>query len=301
MKANEFTDGYVDVDGVRLHYVTAGSGPLVVFYHGFPACWLSFRHQMEALADDYRVVSVDGLGANLSSKPDDLSLYRVERLVEQLDQLARQLGGDQPFSLVGHDWGGALAWTYAQVHPDRLDHVVALSAPPYNQLLELLRTNDDQRARSSYMWEMRDGERHRQMTADGGRRLWEFAYAPLRLLPNFDEAMDLGFRDAFAVPGAVDGGINWYRANVPPLDQIETFEVWPSRTARVRVPGLLIWGDDDRTFVPAFIDGLPDYVDDLTVERLEDTGHSPMIERADDVNRMIRDFLTRPVRASRSA
>jgi len=294
------THGYVDLGEVRLHYVEAGSGPMVLCHHGFPSCWLSFRFQMEALAADYRVVSVDGLGANLSSKPADLSLYRVERLVEQLDQLTTQLGGGEPFSLVGHDWGAALAWAYAQAHPERLHGVVAIGAPPYNQLIELLRSNDEQRLRSAYMWTMRDGKQHRSMTRHHGRDLWDHIYAPLRSLPHFDDAMDLQFRDALAVPGAVDGGIDWYRANIPTLDAIESFEAWPSRTARARVPGLQIWGDDDQTFVPEFIDALPDYVDDLSVLLLRDTGHWPMIERPDDVNGAIGDFLARTVTSSGS-
>ncbi len=295
----DVTHGFADLGEVRLHYVEAGAGPLVVFHHGFPSCWLSFNYQLADLAADHRVVSIDGLGANLSSKPDDLAPYRLERLVEQLDGVARHLAGDEPFSLIGHDWGGALAWAFAQRHPDRLRDVVAISAPPYNQLIELLRTNPDQRARSSYMWDLRDGDLHTLLTEEGGRRLWRWAYRPLRSLPHFDGAIDLQFRDALAMPGAVDGGIDWYRANVPPVDEIQAFEPWPSRSATVTVPGLLIWGDDDRTFVPEFIDALPDYVDDLRVCRLPDTGHWPMIERPAEVNRAIREFLGRSVTSSR--
>jgi pimeloyl-ACP methyl ester carboxylesterase len=108
---SEFKDGYLDIGEVTLHYVEAGAGPLVIFFHGFPLFWFSFHHQMTALKDDYRVVAVDGLGANLSSKPDDLSLYDLANLASQLDALARHLVGDDLFYLVGHDWGGALAWS----------------------------------------------------------------------------------------------------------------------------------------------------------------------------------------------
>ena len=115
-----FEEGYFETGGVNVHYMAAGAGPLLIFYHGFPLFWFSFHHQMTALKDEYRVVAVDGPGINLSSKPDSLEPFRLPNLVAQLDALAAHLGGDEPFYLVGHDWGGALAWSFAQHLPARL-------------------------------------------------------------------------------------------------------------------------------------------------------------------------------------
>ena len=113
-----FKDGYFSIGDVQLHYVEGGkapgTAPLVLFYHGFPSFWYSFHLQMQDLADHFHVVAVDGLGANLSSRPALLEPYKVENLAAQLDQLAKHVAGDGPFYLVGHDWGGALAWAYAQ-------------------------------------------------------------------------------------------------------------------------------------------------------------------------------------------
>jgi hypothetical protein len=100
-----YREGYFEYEGLRLHYVEAGEGNLVILYHGFPSYWLSFLDQMEALKPHYRVVAVDGLGAGLSDKPDTLSAYRVEALAAQLDALARHLTGGEKFTLIGHDWG----------------------------------------------------------------------------------------------------------------------------------------------------------------------------------------------------
>lgn len=286
---------------LQFSYLAAGAGPLVLFHHGFPSCAMSFRLQMEALAANYRVVSIDGLGANRSSKPADLSLYRVGSLVDQLDQVALQLGNGQPFHLVGHDWGAALAWSFAQAKPQRLHSVVGISAPPYNQLRHLLATSEDQRARSSYMWSMRDGKHHRWMTANGSYNLWEQAYAPLRALPHVDQVMDDAFRTALAQPGAVDAGINWYRANIPLPEDLHSAPVWPEPTAQVGVPAMLIWGDDDQSFVPDFVDGLDNYVPDLEVLRFADTRHWPMIEHHTEVNTALRTFLARTTGASDSA
>jgi len=289
---NGFEDGYFDTGEVTLHYVTAGSGPLLIFYHGFPLFWFSFHHQMTALKDEFRVVAVDGPGINLSSKPADLAPYRLTNLALQLDQLANHLAGDEKFYLVGHDWGGALAWSYAQNYADRLHKVVAINAPPTNQLLALLERDPEQQKRSAYMYAMRSGEVHQRITENGGNALWRNAYSKLRQLPHFTEEHDEIFRQGLAQPGAVDGGINWYRANIPALDQISEEDFWPSRNASTSVPGLLIWGETDDTFVASFIDDLPDYVDNLQVHRLPGLGHSPMLEDPEQVNQILREFLT---------
>lgn len=288
---DDFKESYFEMDGLRLHYVEAGSGPLIIFYHGFPLFWFSFHHQMQALKSQYRVVAVDGPGINLSSKPDDLSFYQLPNLAEQLDKLARHLIGDEKFYLVGHDWGGGLSWSYAQQYPLRLHKVVGINAPPTNQLLQLLESNPEQQKRSAYMYTMRSGKVNQQLTKDGAKLLWQNAYANLRKLPHFTGEHDEIFREGLAQPGAVDGGINWYRANIPPLEQISEAHFWPSRNASTSVPGLLIWGDNDQTFVSTFIDDLHEYVKNLQVHRIPDVGHSPMLETPDIVTDLLREFF----------
>jgi pimeloyl-ACP methyl ester carboxylesterase len=110
--------------------------------------------------------------------------------------------------------------------------------------------------------------------------------------PHFTEEHDEIFRQGLAQPGAVDGGINWYRANIPELDQIGEEDFWPSRNASTSVPGLLIWGETDDTFVASFIDDLPNYAEHLQVRRLPGLGHSPMLEDPEQVNQILREFLT---------
>lgn len=288
---NDFEDGYVQVGDVRLHYVEAGSGPLIILYHGFPFFWYSFHHQMRSLKDEFRVVAIDGLGVNLSDKPGDLSLYKVSNLAEQIDALAQHLIGDDVFHLVGHDWGGALAWSYAQQYPQRLKKVVAINAPPTNQLIGLLESNPEQQRRSAYMWDMRSGKTHEAMTRNGANQVWKNACAGLRGLPHFTPEDDEIFGQGLARPGAIDGGINWYRANIPMPGDVSDEDFWPSRTASTSVPGLLIWGEDDRTFIPEFIDDLPRFVDNLTVTRLPGLGHSPMLEDPERVSSLLRDFF----------
>lgn len=285
-KSNVFTH-----EGVNLHYVEAGQGPLVIFYHGFPSFWYSFHHQMTALLDRFHVVALDGPGINLSDKPQDLGPYQLPNLVAQINGLASHLAGHERFRLVGHDWGGALSWAFAQAHPDRLHQVVSINAPPANQLLHLLATDSEQRQRSHYMWSMRAGKTHQWMIEDGARNLWQQAYAKFRQFKHYTDEDDEIFRQGLAQPGAIDGGINWYRANIPQAEAIRSDSYWPSKTAKTSVPAMLIWGEADDTFVPSFIDDLPAYATDLSIRRLEGVGHTPMLERPDQVNALLLEFL----------
>lgn len=287
----EVSNHYFETGGCRLHYVEAGEGPLLIFYHGFPLFWFSFHHQMEALKGQFRVVAVDGPGVNLSSKPDDLSCYKLENLAHQIDELAWHLAGDEKFYLVGHDWGGALAWSYAQGYPERLHKVVAINAPPTNQLLGLLETNEEQQKRSGYMWSMRSGKQRQAMTENGAELVWQNAYAPFRKLSHFTPEHDETFRQGLAQPGAINGGINWYRANVPQLGEITESDYWPSKHASTDVPAMLIWGENDGAFVSRFVDDLHHHATNLTIERLPGIGHTPMLEVPDETNKLLKKFL----------
>lgn len=289
---DDYQHGYFETRGCRLHYVEAGVGPLLFLYHGFPMFWFSFYPQIEALKTRFRVVAIDGPGVNLSSKPQNIELYKLENLALQIDELARHLSCDEPFYLVGHDWGGALAWAYAQRYPQRLHKVVAINAPPANQLMELLASNTEQQKRSAYMWAMREGDLHTAMTENGAARVWERAYAPFRGRVHYTKEHDEIMREGLAQPGAVDGGMNWYRANIPPLGTITDADFWPSRDAKTDVPALLIWGENDQTFIPQFIDELHRYATSLSVEILPGVGHTPMLEVPELTNETLEEFLS---------
>lgn len=285
-RSNTFTH-----EGINLHYQDAGQGPLIIFYHGFPSFWYSFHHQMAALSGHFHVAAIDGPGINLSDKPTSLVHYQLPSLIAQLNALAEHLASGKRFYLVGHDWGGALAWAFAQSHPDRLHRVVSINAPPANQLVRLLATDSEQRQRSRYMWSMREGKTHQWMTENGARNLWQQAYAKFRPLHHYTPEDDEIFRKGLAQPGAIDGGINWYRANIPEPDAITDHDYWPSKTAKTSVPAMLIWGEADDTFVPWFIDDLPHYATDLTVRRLAGVGHTPMLEVPEKVNALLLEFF----------
>ena len=209
-----YSEGYFGSGDNRLHYVEAGRGPLIIFYHGFPSYWFSFLDQMEMLKTRYRVVAVDGLGAGLSAKPEAVERYRIDHLAAQLDGLARHLNGKKRFILIGHDWGAALSFAYAQAYPDRLNAVIGMSAPPYNLFLDLVRTNPEQQARSHYMQVFRTLTLASVATSGAPERIWQQAYGGLISSGMLGTQRASLFHSALADPRAINGGMNWYRANL---------------------------------------------------------------------------------------
>ena len=286
-----YTEGYFGTGDDRLHYVEAGEGPLVILYHGFPSFWYSWFDQMEALKTQYRVVAVDGLGAGLSAKPENIEAYRIKRLAAQIDALARHLNGKKRFTLIGHDWGAALAFAYAQAYPKRLNAVIGLSAPPYNLFLDLVRVNEEQQKRSQYM------QLFRSVTLDDIRqqnipaKIWLQSYGGLISRGGLSAEEGELFRKALEDPGAINGGMNWYRANIPDFANAGPGFHWPALRKKIRVPSLLIWGDDDKTFVQDFLMQLDVYAPGIRIVRQQGTEHWTSMENPAATNNAITTFL----------
>ncbi len=288
---NIYREAYFDIDGLTLHYVEAGEGELIVFYHGFPSYWYSFFDQMEALRSRYRVVAVDGPGAGLSDKPPELEHYKVQALAAQLDALARHLAGDEPFTLVGHDWGGALSLTYAEAYPNRLNAVVGMSAPSYNVFLDLIRDSREQRVVSTYMQEIRRRPYQEVVENPPGESLWELGYGGLLQRGDLTEEEGELFRQALAPAEASNGGFNWYRANLKAYDAISDEDYWPSPPGEISVPVLLIIGEEDKTFVLEYVDRIRAIADDVSVVTLTGVGHWTPIQDAEKSVAAIVDFI----------
>jgi pimeloyl-ACP methyl ester carboxylesterase len=135
--------------GVKIHYASLGEGPLVVMIHGFPDFWYTWRHQMAALSTRYHVVAIDQRGYNLSDKPKGVENYDMKLLVGDVTAVIRSLGRDRA-TIVGHDWGGMVAWQFAMNVPQMTENLVILNLPHPSGLLRELRINPDQVANSAY-------------------------------------------------------------------------------------------------------------------------------------------------------
>jgi len=285
----ELTHHEAIVNGVRLHYVQAGQGPLVVLLHGFPEFWYGWRLQIPALAAaGYRVIAPDMRGYNLSEKPPTVADYRMEALTADVAALI-QHAGEENAVVVGHDWGGAVAWETAIRLPQVVRRLVVLNAPHPAAMLRELRTVEQLR-RSWYMFFFQLPWLPEALARLGDYSALEavFRRDPTRAGAYSDEDIRL-YRQAVARPGALTGGINYYRAlfRQAPAEALRGMRALPTIT----VPTLLIWGMRDRYLGPRLLNGLDQWVANLRVERLPDASHWVMADEPQRVNDLLLRFL----------
>ena len=297
MTASKFQSQYADVNDVRLHYVTVGQGKLIMFVHGFPEFWGEWEHQLVEFGKDHQAVALDMRGYNLSSKPEDVEAYQVHHLIEDLRALAEHLG-HQSFILVAHDWGGAVAWSTAMQHPVCVEKLVIINCPHPAVFARELLNNPDQQKASQYMLLLRSSEAERTLSENNYARLMDMVTQFGSKWDMTDEVR-LKYLTAWSQPGALTGGLNYYRASplYPPttpqdVEKITAILNLPPEMLAVKVPTLLIWGEQDRALLTGNLDGLEAYVKDLTVKRIPDGSHWISHEQPDRVNGLIREFLS---------
>lgn len=287
-----FSEAFVTIDGVRLHYVEVGKGPLIILYHGFPSTWLSFIDVMTDLSDRFRVVALDAQGAGLSDQPQDPAAYRVPVLAAQLDKFARKIGGKKPFVLAGHDWGSALSLAYAQAYPHRLRAVIGMNAPPYADFLTLVWDDPEQQARSQYMQRFRALDQSSIETLGLPETVWRTSYGDLIARKVLSPERGELLRSALSKPATLNAAMNWYRANIPPFDQLGAETGWPRDPKPVTIPAVMLWGTRDTAFVAAAPDRFRHYAPRGCVIRLEGIGHWTPIEAPQQVGAAIRSVAT---------
>ena len=238
---SERRHGYAELDTVRLHYVEAGDGPLVVLLHGFPEFWYAWRHQIDALAAaGFRVVAPDMRGYNLSSKPAGVASYALSLLAADVRDLIAERGGDDGALLAGHDWGGVVAWATAAAHPDAVRRLAILNMPHPRRMLEGLRTVRQLRKSWYILFFQLPGVPERLLRA----RRFEALRGP------FHEARAGAFTrsdvdryvEAWSQPGALPAMLGYYRAA---FRARLTGDADP-KPASVAAPTLVIWGERDR-------------------------------------------------------
>ncbi len=275
------------VNGVRLHWVEQGEGQLVVLLHGFPEFWYSWRRQIPALAAaGFRAVAPDLRGYGLSEKPLGIGAYRIETLVADVDALVRHLG-EGPAHIVGHDWGGVLAWVLPLFHPEVCASVAVLNAPHPVAFRRALKTNPDQRRRSRYVFFFQLPRLPERAMRRGNFAILERMLRRDPLRPGaFTEDDILLYKEALGLPGALTSAINYYRAAFrhPPR---ASGRRWPKG-----LPALLVWGERDRYLGSTLANGIEEWVPGIRVERLPAASHWVQNDAPDDVNRLLAGFVS---------
>ena len=278
---------YATINGVRLHYVEYGKGPLVILLHGFPECWYAWRFQLPALAEaGFRVIAPDLRGYNLSDKPRGVGQYRLELLANDVKGLIRVLDADSAV-LVGHDWGGVIAWYLAMHEPRLVRKLIILNAPHPQRYLEELR-NPGQLLRSWYVFFFQLPWLPEMLIRAGGFAGMKHRLRHEPLHANaFDPATIDVYHQALAQPGALTAALNYYRAGLRCL-----LEGMPKKRKPIESPTLVIWGEQDRYLGRRLLEGLEPWVADLTLERIADASHWVQAEAPERVNERILQFMT---------
>jgi pimeloyl-ACP methyl ester carboxylesterase len=276
----------VTADGVRLHLVRAGDGPLVVLLHGFPEFWYSWRHQIPALVEGgFSVAAPDLRGYNLSDRPASVGAYHLRHLVDDVAAVIRA-SGQQRAHVVGHDWGGIVAWTFAGVHPELVDKLVILNAPHMRTYLAAVRRSVRQALRSWYVLLFRVPGLAEWALSAGDyaaiRRM--FQRFPARRAAFAREDVER-YVEAIRRPGALTAALNYYRANGGG-DGIRL-----ARSARTDAETLVIWGEDDPALGLETLEGLDRVAPRVRVHRLPGVSHWVQSEAPEAVNRALLAFL----------
>lgn len=271
------------INNVRLHWVEAGEGPLVLLLHGFPEFWYEWRHQLPALARmGFRAVAPDLRGYNRSEKPEGVAAYRIERLVDDVRGLIRHLGVERAH-VVGHDWGGLVAWWLAMLAPEQVDRLVIINAPhPQAFRRELL--TPDQMLRSWYAAAFQVPAVPEAAFRANDFALLERIFRASSVRPGAFSDEDIRrYREAAAQPGAITAMINYYRAAA-------RYPGPPTRT--ITTPTLLIWGEQDQALSIRLTEGLDAWVPGIRIERIPDVSHWVPAEAPDRVNELLSGFLS---------
>ena len=290
------THGFARVNGVDLHYAACGrtDKPLMLFVHGFPEFWFAWAPLLVAFGQDYHAVAVDLRGFNLSSKPEGLSAYRAKEVIEDLRQLIAHLGHSQAV-LVAHDWGGAVAWNFAAAHPKLLKALVIVNAAHTALFARQLSHDPEQQAASAYMLMFRSNSAEDLLSRN--------RYAYLRAMlqsatPNadwFDAETESRYLDAWSQPGALRGGLSYYRATPmhPPTQREPGASglLLNGNDFKVTTPTLVLWGERDPYLLPGLLEGLEDYVPQLRIVKDASASHWLVHEQPARVMAEIRQFL----------
>ena len=292
--------------GVTLNVALAGDPghPPVILLHGFPESHRTWRELAPRLQDHFFLVMPDQRGFAGSDLPQDVEAYRSDTLIDDIFALADALSIEK-FALVGHDWGGAIAWGAALRNDPRLTRLAIINSPHPLIFQKSLIESEQQRAASQYITAFRGPGFEKMVEAKGFDWFFDTTFARHVDVSKIGDAERQQYIADWSQPGAFNAMLNWYRGSrvvVPPLGIAVPLPDWLLRDfPAVKVPTLVVWGMDDKALLSLQLDGLDELVEDLTVVRLPAVGHFAPWEAADPVADALRPFLAGQPAASAAA
>jgi pimeloyl-ACP methyl ester carboxylesterase len=266
---------YAENQGVKIHYAAMGAGPLVVFIHGFPDFWYSWRHQMNGLKDDFRVVALDTRGYNMSDKPENQEDYDMSLLVQDVAEVIKAEGKGSAI-VVGHDWGGAIAWQFAMTKPQMAEKLIIVNLPHPRGIVRELAANPEQQANSQYARNFQQPDSHKNLNAH-----------TLAAFVAHDEETRAIYLKAFE-NSSFNGMMNYYRQNYPREPYAERVAEMP----KISIPVLQFHGLNDTALHHHGLNNTWEWVDkDYTLVTIPNVGHWAHHEAADLVTDTIKWWL----------
>lgn len=293
----------IQIDDCYLHYIEYQQclEPLgtIVFLHGFPENWRTWRQQLEHFSHQYRVLAPDLPGYHLSSKPTDLAFYEVHNLINVMRRFIEFVGQNEPVILCAHDWGGAIAWPMVAFHESLFSHLIILNAAHPSTFTREMINNPLQRQKSDYIHQLISDDALVKVSEDDFKFLTNM-FLDDQGVSALSIAELAEYKKSWASPDVLSCMLNYYKAMPQlapktsdsqasgPVTQLQQMKI---PNIRIKVKTLVLWGDNDLAFVPELLDGLNDYVPELVVRHFKEGNHWIHHQFSQRVNKEIDLFL----------
>jgi pimeloyl-ACP methyl ester carboxylesterase len=306
-------EDFVEANGLRFHYVHAApaegdKAPMILFLHGYPSFWYQWKDQLNEFGRDHFAVAPDLRGYNLTTIPAGTDQYKMKYLVEDVRAFAEKVGGKgRKFVLVGHDWGGLLSWVFTMYHPEMVEKLVIINAPHPMIFEREMRENPVQRWGSNYTFAFNNFDGYHwdeKLSANDFAGLTQGILGEQIKSGRYADADVQAWKKAWSVPGALNAGLEYYRANhlnppyneTHPADKIPTS--WSAREVTegakapiIKVPTLVIWGLLDTALQQGNLSGMEKLVPNAHFVLYPHDTHWVSISKSKEVDQNIRDFI----------
>ena len=277
---NDIQEKYITTNNITLHTIIIGKGRPLILLHGFPDFWYGWKSVIPELKDKFKLIIPDMRGYNLSDKPKGIQKYKMKYLIDDIKGLIEVLDLKKPF-IAGHDWGGAVAWVFAEKYPELIQKLIILNSPHPKIFGKLLRTNKAQQKASYYIFQFLKPSGEQFLFEDDFKWLKIALFGGLvnkKALDDFDKEQ---YINAWSQPNAIISGVNYYKAN-PSNDDLDGI---------IEVPTLVVHGMKDVALLPVILEGLEKYVKDLIILKIPNSSHWVMHEEPHLISTKIIEFL----------
>ncbi len=283
---NHWKEEFVQTNDINLHYVTAGSGKLMLMLHGFPEFWYSWRYQIKEFSENYKVVALDLRGYNKSDRPSNKSAYKMDEFIKDVEGAIKGLGYEDCI-LVAHDWGAAIAWSFAYAHPEMVEKLIIMNVPHPVKFQQGLKTFQQLR-KSWYIFFFQLPLLPELWLKSNNYQIIGRLFSEMAIDKSAFSVVDIqAYKDAAAEPGALTAMVNYYRNIFQKLLNKRNKRV----TSKLEIPTLMIWGEEDTALGKELTYGTDEYVKDLELKYIPNCSHWVQQEKPQLVNQYMREFL----------